>query len=301
MEVSMDHAMQILNLTLIHIGNVTLTLGGLLSSLAVLIIGYWVARRVRRLLVVHIAPRFNIERHTAFALGSVVFYVIVIITTMLGLGLLGFDLSNLAIIAGALSVGIGLGLQNIANNFVSGLLLLFDRSIKVGDYIELGDGTRGVIEQVRVRSTIVRTNDDVEAIVPNSYFLSDRVINWTLTGNYRRMHIPFGVAYGTDIDKVFEVIEGLAPQLPEVKLDDPERLPRLWFTEMAESSLNFELILWVKPPATMRPRGTTSVFLRTIHQALIEEGMEIPFPQRDLHMRSGSLKVQLERQRKETV
>lgn len=275
-----------LEIELLHIGGAKLTLGGLLGSLLVLIIGYWIARRVRRLVIDHIAPRFNIARHTAFALGSVVFYVIVIVTTMLGLELVGFDLSNLAIIAGALSVGIGLGLQNIANNFVSGLLLLFDRSIKVGDYVELGDGTRGVIDQVRVRSTIIRTNDDVEAIVPNSQFLSDKVINWTLTGNYRRMHIPFGVAYGSDVDKVFEVIEALARELPGVKLDDPERLPRLWFTEMAESSLNFELIVWVVPPATMRPRGTTSVFLRAIHKALLEHGFEIPFPQRDVHIKS---------------
>ncbi|RME33116.1 MAG: hypothetical protein D6794_11945 [Deltaproteobacteria bacterium] len=98
--------------------------------------------------------------------------------------------------------------------------------------------------------------------------------------------MPFGVAYGSDVDKVFEVIEALARELPGVKLDDPERLPRLWFTEMAESSLNFELIVWVVPPATMRPRGTTSVFLRAIHKALLEHGFEIPFPQRDVHIKS---------------
>ena len=163
---------------------------------------------------------------------------------------------------------------------------MFDSSIKVGDYVELGDGSQGFIEQIRVRSTIIRTNDDIEAIVPNSHFLSAPVIKWTLSEASRRMHIPFGVAYGSDVDKVFDVINAMALGLPDVKLDDPERMPRLWFTEMAESSLNFELIVWVKSPATMRPRGTTSIFLRVIHKTLTDNGFEIPFPQRDVHIRT---------------
>jgi len=275
-----------MDVVLLHLGNVTLTLGGLLTSMLVLSFGYWLARKLRFLIYRIMGPRFHIEKNTAFALGTLVFYLIVSVTTVAGLSLLGFDLSNLAIIAGALSVGIGLGLQGIANNFVSGLLLLFDSSIKVGNYVELSDGTRGIIEQVRVRSTIIRTNDDIEAIVPNSHFLSAPVLNWTLTESSRRMHIPFAVAYGSDVDKVFEIIEAIACKLPHVKLDDPDRKPRLWFTEMADSSLNFELIIWVTPPATMRPRGTSSIFLRAIHQALLEHDFEIPFPQRDIHIRT---------------
>jgi len=282
----MNNFLSDMDVVLLHLGNVTLTLGGLLTSMLVLTFGYWLARKLRFLIYRIIGPRFRIEKNTAFALGALTFYLIVSITTVVGLSLLGFDLSNLAIIAGALSVGIGLGLQGIANNFVSGLLLLFDSSIKVGNYVELGDGTRGVIEQVRVRSTIIRTNDDIEAIVPNSHFLSATVLNWTLTESSRRMHIPFGVAYGSDIDKVFEIIEAMALKLPHAKLDDPDKQPRLWFTEMADSSLNFELIIWVMPPATMRPRGTTSIYLRAIHQALVKHDFEIPFPQRDIHIRT---------------
>jgi len=286
MEVLLVETMKFMHMTIAQVGHAPLTVGGLLGSLAVLIVGLWIARNVRHLMHKVVTPRFNIHPSTGFALSAMAFYIIVTITLMMTLGFLGFDLSNLAIIAGALSVGIGLGLQNIANNFVSGLLLLFDRSIKVGDYIELANGTRGTIEQIRVRSTIIRTNDDVEAIVPNSYFLSDSVTNWTLSEQSRRMHIPFGVAYGSDVDKLYTLIEGLAYKLPDVKLDDAERMPRLWFIEMADSALNFELILWVNPPATMRPRGTTSVFLRAIHKALNENNFEIPFPQRDVHIRS---------------
>jgi len=282
----LNEIIEFMSITIAQIGNAPLTMGGLLGSIAVLIVGLWIARNIRHLVHNVIAPRFDIHPSTGFALSAVIFYIIVTATLMITLSFLGFDLSNLAIVAGALSVGIGLGLQNIANNFVSGLLLLFDRSIKVGDYIELGNGERGTIEQIRVRSTIIRTNDDDEVIVPNSHFLSESVTNWTLSEDLHRMHIPFGVAYGSDVDKLYTLIEGLARTLPDVKLDDPERLPRLWFTAMADSALNFELILWVKPPATMRLHGTTSVFLRAIHKALNENNFEIPFPQRDVHIRT---------------
>jgi len=282
----MNELLSQMNIVIFQAGNVVMTLGSLVASALVLTMGYWFARKIRIVIQKVLAPRFNIDRSTAFALGTMAFYVMVILTTLCALDLLGFDISNLAIVAGALSVGIGLGLQSIANNFVSGLLLLFDRSIKVGDYIELSEGYRGSIEQIRVRSTIIRTNDDIEVIVPNSHFLSAPVINWTLSEASRRMHIPFGVGYGSDVDKLFDIIVELAHKLPDVKLDDAERMPRLWFTEMGESSLNFELILWVKPPATMRPRGTTSAMLRAIHKALQDHDFEIPFPQRDVHIRT---------------
>ena len=282
----MNELLSQMNIVIFQAGNVIMTLGSLVASALVLTMGYWFARKIRIVIQKVLAPRFNINRSTAFALGTMAFYVMVILTTLCALDLLGFDISNLAIVAGALSVGIGLGLQSIANNFVSGLLLLFDRSIKVGDYIELSEGYRGSIEQIRVRSTIIRTNDDIEVIVPNSHFLSAPVINWTLSEASRRMHIPFGVGYGSDVDKLFDIIVELAHKLPDVKLDDAKRMPRLWFTEMGESSLNFELILWVKPPATMHSRGTTSVMLRAIHKALQEHGFEIPFPQHDVHIRT---------------
>lgn len=281
-----------MNFKIVSVGSVSLTLGGLIGSITVFVVGYWLARVARKVIIHRLAPKFHIAHSTAFALGTIVFYAIVTITTMFGLGLLGFDFSNIAIVAGALSVGIGLGLQNIANNFVSGILLLFDRSIKVGDYVELSDGTRGLIDNIRVRSTVIITNDDIEAIVPNSHFLSDKVVNWTLSGNFRRMHIPFGVAYGSDVDKLYEVIESLSRSLPDVKLDDPERLPRLWFTEMADSSLNFLLVLWVNAPSSMRPRGTTSIYLREIHRALLKNGFEIPYPQRDVHIKEPITLIQ---------
>lgn len=275
-----------MNIALFSVGGTTITLGGLLAAIVVQVVGWWLSRRLSRLVHKTLAPRFSIHPSTAFALGAVVYYIGVALTFGFTLTALGFDLSNLALIAGALSVGIGLGLQNIANNFVSGLILLFDRSIKVGDYIELANGLRGTISQIRVRSTIIMTNDSVEVIVPNSQFLSDQVINWTLTSDIRRLHVPFGVAYGSDVDKVVEVALAAARKLPFVILDDPERPPKVWFTAMAESSLDFTLLIWVRADATLHPRSTLSECTFAMHRALVAAGIEIPFPQRDVHIKT---------------
>jgi len=275
-----------LNVPLIQISGTAISLANILSSLAVLVLGTWLSRKARTLVTRKIAPGFNIHPSTGFALGAVSFYIGTALTLIFAISCLGFNLGNLAIVAGALSVGIGLGLQTIANNFVSGLLLLFDRSIKVGDYVELADGTRGAITQIRVRSTIIMTNDGVEVIVPNSKFLSDQVINWTLCDDARRVHVPFGVAYGSDVNRVMQLVLETARELPCAILDEDERKPRVWFTEMADSSLNFELVVWVKKPATLKPHGTLSIFLCAVHRALVKNGFEIPFPQRDVHIKS---------------
>lgn len=285
-----------MNIALFSVGGTTITLGGLLAAIGVQIVGWWLSRRLRKLVHQVIAPRFHIHQSTAFALGAVVFYIGIALTIGFTLTTLGFDLSNLAIIAGALSVGIGLGLQNIANNFISGLILLFDRSIKVGDYVELANGLRGTISQIRVRSTIILTNDSVEVIVPNSQFLSDQVVNWTLSSDTRRFHVPFGVAYGSDVDRVVEVAIAAAKTLPFVILDDPERQPKVWFTAMGESSLDFTLLIWVSAEATLNPSSTLSDCTFALHRALVEADISIPFPQRDVYIKTmpGTLPARVE-------
>jgi len=289
----MNRIFETWNAPLVNIAGTVISTGRLVSSVLILIIGFWLSSRVRYLLLHRITPHFKIHQNTGYALAAVVYYIGVTITLILALACLGFNVSNFALLAGALSIGIGLGLQNIANNFISGLLMLFDSTIKVGDYVELANRLRGKISQIRIRSTIILTNDGVEVIVPNSQFLSDRVINWTLSDDARRMHIPFGVAYGSDVDRVMQSVQEKTRQFPYVILDDKKREPHVWFTEMGESSLNFELIVWVRKPATQRPRRTLSEFLRLVHQTLMENGFEIPFPQRDLHLRSvpSSLRI----------
>jgi len=158
---------------LLEISGTIITLAELLVGLTVLIVGIWLSRKGRTFIRKTIAPRFDIDNSTAYAISSMVYYVGTLLSILLAISIIGFDLSNVALVAGALSVGIGLGLQTIANNFVSGLLLLFDRSIKVGDYVELAEGTRGHITKILVRSTIILTNDGVEVIVPKCSLVSD--------------------------------------------------------------------------------------------------------------------------------
>jgi small-conductance mechanosensitive channel len=276
-----------INKPLIAIGSVPLTTKGLLLSSLVLLVGLWIARKLRRYLQAHLGPALGLEKSTVFTLSTLVFYTITALTLVAAFSVLGFDFTNLAIIAGALSVGVGFGLQDIAKNFISGLLLLFDRSIKVGDYIELANGgLRGTVEQIRVRSTIVRTNDELDVIVPNSQFLTDQVVNWTLSSNVLRLHVPFGVAYGSDVERLKEIMLKMALDLPHVVKGDKQRAPKIWFTGMGDSSLDFELLVWVQGDAIVNYRSTLSEYTFAVHRTLIDNGYSIPFPQRDVYIKS---------------
>jgi len=276
------------SIPLIEVFGAVITVGNLLSSSAVLLLGLWLSRKAKRLIISR-APSFAIEHSTAITIATVVFYLGTVASVLVTASMLGVHLQNMVVLAGALSVGIGFGMQNIANNFVSGLILLFDRSLKVGDYVELADGLRGTITQIRVRSTIVMTNDHLEVIVPNSGFISGQVINYTLSSDSRRLHIPFGVAYGSDVEKVIEVVSKVPEVLDFVIKDNPEFAPKVWMTSMADSSLNFELLVWIHGQASSSPSGTLSTCLLAVHKALVENDIQIPFPQRDIHIKEGSL------------
>jgi len=285
----MEALLKLSSQPLVSLFGVTITIGGAISSLLVLSFGLWLSRRLRQLIHAK-APGFDIERSTAHTIATLGYYIGVVVTLLVATSLLGVSLQNMMVVAGALSVGIGFGLQNIANNFVSGLILLFDRSLRVGDYVELADGLRGTISQIRVRSTIVTTNDQLEVIVPNSSFISDQVINYTLTSDSRRLHVPFGVAYGSDVQKVIDTVMKVPQTLPFVIHDDSELEPKVWMTSMADSSLNFELLVWIHGQATQKPSGSLSDCLIAVHQALVDNGIQIPFPQRDIHIVSDAEK-----------
>ncbi|MDT8376470.1 MAG: mechanosensitive ion channel [Mariprofundaceae bacterium] len=269
---------------LFSIFGTTVTAGHAVSAMLTLLLGLWLSRKMKQLVIAR-APRFDINQSTANTIATMVFYLGTVISVLLAVSLLGIEIQNMVVLAGALSVGIGFGLQNIANNFVSGLILLFDRSLKVGDYIELADGLRGTITQIRVRSTIVMTNDHLEVIVPNSGFISGQVINYTLSSDRRRLHVPFSVAYGSDVQHVIDTVLKVPASLGFVIHDNPEWAPKVWMTSMADSSLNFELLVWIHGQASGSPSGTLSECLLAVHRALIENGIQIPFPQRDIHIR----------------
>ncbi len=217
------------------------------------------------------------------ALVTITGYIMFIVALMAGLSAAGFDFSNIAIIAGALSVGIGFGLQNIVNNFVSGLILLFERPIRKGDWIVVG-GTEGYVKDIHIRSTRIQTFDRSDVIVPNSELISNQVTNWVLSSMNGRAIIPIGVAYGTDADKVREILLRIAEENENVVKTNLLPKPVVLFREFGDSSLNFELRVFLFNIDTRL--SVISEINFAIDKAFRAEGIEIPFPQRDLHVKS---------------
>ncbi|MGB6295865.1 MAG: mechanosensitive ion channel domain-containing protein [Rivularia sp. (in: cyanobacteria)] len=217
-----------------------------------------------------------IFKYTLIALGSVVL-----------LQIFGVDLSSLAILASALGVGIGFGFQDIAKNFGSGLVLLFERPIQVGDFIEVGK-YMGSVESIGARSVTIRTLDRVSIIVPNSRFLEDEVINWSHHNPVSRIHVPVGVSYSADVKIVKEALLKAGKNHPEV-LSVPQ--PQVLFTGFGDSSLDFELLVWINSPSHQVSIKSDICF--RIEASLKEYKIEIPFPQRDLHLRTGELPIKL--------
>lgn len=213
-------------------------------------------------------------------------YVIIAVGLFTSLTALGLDLSRLALLATALSVGLGFGLQSIFNNFFSGIIILLERSLKVGDFIELDNGVSGVVKEINIRSTLIRTRNNIDILVPNSEFVNGRVTNWALGDPTIRLQIPFGVAYGTDKELVKQAVFEAANRVP-LTIYETGKEPDLFLTEFGESRLNFELVVWVDPTKNKRPGGLKSAYLWEIETSLNKYHIEIPFPQRDLHIKSS--------------
>ena len=207
---------------------------------------------------------------------------------MVILSVVGISTSSLALVAGALSVGIGFGMQTIVNNLVSGIILLFDKSIRPGDFISLGEysqtgGHRGNVVQMNIRATVLRTNDNINIIIPNADLMASQVVNWTYSDEKIRFRIPFSVAYGSEIDTVKAVVKKAVLDLPVV-LSLPE--PQIWMAAHAESSLSFLAAIWVEGQNARRPSYTFDIVLSAIYKTLAEHGIEIPMPQMDLRLRN---------------
>ena len=208
-------------------------------------------------------------------------YTIITIGAIVLLQVWGLELSSIAILASALSIGVGFGLQNIARNFGSGLVLIFERPIQIGDFIEVGE-YMGVVEKINARSTEIKTLDRISIIVPNSRFLESEVINWSHQSPVSRIHLPVGVTYNCDPNKVRQILLEVARDCPGI-LPYPEA--DVWFKGFGDSCLNFELLVWINNPTQQLPLQSDLYF--SIFAALKQHQIEIPFPQRDLHLRSG--------------
>jgi small-conductance mechanosensitive channel len=262
-----------------------------LKVILIIIFGFIIAAFYKRKIINLAIQREKISLSSAKAISNAGYYILVFITLLFALKSIGLDLSNLGLVAGALSIGIGFGLQTLVSNFAAGIILMFERTIRLGDYIEISDTIRGTVSDMRMRSTTVTTNDNIDVVIPNSSFIQNNVINWTLENDIRRIHIPFSVAYGTSNDKVEKVI------LEELRNSDINYVKKdakyptvIWMTAMGSSSVDYELIVWIRGLSTLRPSGTKSDFLKFIYATLNKHHIEIPFPQLDLHVKQNESK-----------
>ncbi len=260
---------------------------GILTLIALLVGAWWISKIIRKMLRRFGSKQNAVSKTSLYTLERIAHYVILAVGIMLGLSSLGLDFTNFAIFASAIGVGLGFGLQNIFSNFVAGLIVLFEKSLNIGDFIELESGLTGEVREINMRSVLITTNDNVDILVPNSEFVTTRVTNWTLREANRRIHVGFGVAYGTDKDLVRSAVLGSAERVNGVLVSPEKRRPQVWLTNFGESSLDFELVVWLTPEAVKRPAAMQAALLWEIETDLSRNGIEIPFPQRDLHIRSS--------------
>jgi small-conductance mechanosensitive channel len=234
----------------------------------------------------NVLSRYQLDRGARHSIMRLMHYAIVLLGFFIAIGTLGFELRNIAIIGGALSVGIGFGMQSIVKNFVSGLILLFNRTITVGDVIRLNDGQEGWVMTLGQLSTRIQTFDRAEVVVPNGDLLTNQMTNWTLSDRMMRLTLPVGVAYGSDVETVIRVLKRVSRDNPQV-LEDPQ--PMVLFNNFGDSSLDFELWVWISD--FDEHRFIQSALNREIDRRFRAERIEIPFPQRDLHLRSADTTI----------
>jgi small-conductance mechanosensitive channel len=262
------------------IGELTLSLGRILMAalfIYLLVSGSWF---IRAFLDGEVFPREQIDLGARDAIKKLIHYSLLLFGIMMAISLIGLNLTSLAFLTGALGIGVGFGLQNIVNNFVSGLMLLFERPFKVGDMVVVDNDT-GTVRKIGLRSTVIETDDRSELIVPNSLFISGKVTNWTRSNKIARIKITVGVAYGSDIQRALSLLKEAAEAEHRV-LSDPE--PNPLFLRFGDSALEFELHSWIADVKDLL--SVRSALCQGIAGRFQAAGIEIPFPQRDLHLRS---------------
>ena len=278
---------------LFSVGDIQLTILNLIQISVILAIAWWISKLGRRGIERVSAMRPNMNRASVYTLNRMLHYIIMTVGFLIGLSTIGIDLSKFALFASALGVGVGFGMQTLVSNFIAGLMLLFEKSLKVGDYIEIESGISGEVREINIRSTVITTNDNIDIVVPNSVFVNGHVMNWTMRDVYRRIHVPFGVAYGTDKELVRKAVLEAAGTVSHTLDNDENRKPQVWLAGFGDSSLDFKLIVWLTSDAVKRPGAVQADYLWAIETALGKYGIEIPFPQRDLHVRSWSPQARL--------
>lgn len=272
------------SLVLWTMGKSAITVGGVVTALLIITAAAIIAR-LARMGLQRLRGRAGRSASSIYLVEKLVTYSIVVFGVVAALSTVGLNLSSLAVFAGALGVGVGLGLQGVVKEFVSGLVLIFDRILNIGDYIEIENGMRGIVQEIGPRATRIRTNDAVDVLVPNSHLIEKPVTNWTLRGETRRIHIPFPVAYGSDKEKVREAVLQAARDVPFTTSETDVRKSQVWLVGFGDSALQFELVVWPTLEAAKRPQAMRAAYTWAIEDALRRAGVEIPFPQREVRVR----------------
>ncbi len=254
---------------------------------ALLIAVFWISSRTKRFLVNRLLAQSGLDRSLQYAIAQVTSNIVLVVGIFIVLENTGIHLAALAVFAGAVGVGIGFGLQNIASNFISGLVILAERPITIGDRVEVA-GIAGQVQHIRARSTVIRTNDNIMMIVPNTKFIDSPVTNWTYGDRRVRFRIPISVASDSDIAKVRDTLLAVAREDPHT-LKEPA--PSVFLENFGENAIEFKLVVW-SSEMSARPSRYRSDINFAIAEKFREAGIELPFPQRDLHIRSGVLKVE---------
>lgn len=295
--------LRLLNPTIAFLDSIAMRVGEgrmsaymVIKGMILLIVLLWAASLVTRFVQSRISKSRDLTPSVQTLIAQAVRIFLLFAAIMLAMNAIGVDLTALAVFSGAIGVGIGFGLQAIFSNLVAGIILLLERSIKVGDFVELESGLTGEVREINIRSTLITTNDNVDILVPNAEFINNRVTNWTLRESYRRTRIPFGVAYGTDKELVRTAAIEAADSLPHMLKGRNAKPAQVWLVGFGDSSLDFELVVWLSPEAVKRPSSVAADYNWALETALGKYGIEIPFPQRDLHIRSGELPIKLTEQ-----
>lgn len=285
-----------LNAAAFTVAGVKITLLRVFTSIVIAVVALWIGRVAGDAAQSQLRATKTLNPSMAGLLGQVLKVGFMGAAILIAISTLGVDLTALAVFGGALGVGIGFGLQSIFSNFISGVIILFERSVKVGDFIELQSGVTGLVREINIRSTLVTTNDNVDILVPNEEFIKAQVISWTLRDARRRMRVEFGVSYASDKELVRKAGLEAAEAVEWTFQSVPGREPQVWLTGFGDSALDFELVVWLTEEAVKKPSRVKADYYWALHTALAKYGIEIPFPQRDLNFRNaGEIHVRMQK------
>jgi small-conductance mechanosensitive channel len=284
---------EFLNVPVTTLGKTDITLWTILYFIFLTFLLFYVTGKLKKWIIYKLLAKSKIDLGVRVAAGSIFRYIILFIGFIIVLQTVGIDLSTITILAGALGIGIGFGLQNITNNLVSGIIILFERPIKVGDRIEVGD-VSGDVVRISIRATTIITNDNISIIVPNSDFISSKVINWSHIDRNIRLNFPVGVSYKEDPQRIRKLLLEVARDNRGV-LKEPK--PDVLFSEFGDSALVFNLRIWTQEFIN-RPGVLKSQLYYAIFEKFAQNGVQIPFPQRDIHLKSSETPIVIQSKEK---